>query len=30
VIPLTLETGLWDPLRQDPRWPVLVEALRGR
>ena len=30
LVPLTLETGLWDPLRQDPRWPAVVEALRGR
>jgi serine/threonine-protein kinase len=30
VVPLTLETSLWDPLRPDPRWPALVEALRGR
>ena len=30
VVPLTLESSLWDQLRQDPRWPALVEALRGR
>ena len=30
VVPLTLETSLWDPLRQDARWPVLVETLRAR
>jgi hypothetical protein len=30
VVPLTLESSLWDPLRQDPGWPALVEVLRGR
>jgi serine/threonine-protein kinase len=30
VIPLTLESSMWDPLREDSRWPALVQALRGR
>ena len=29
VFPMTLESSLWDPLRQDARWGALIDSLRG-
>ena len=29
VLPSTLESSLWDPLREDARWGALLDSLRG-